>query len=81
MGSVDLLILLVTWGDCPDPPAECPADFDGDDSVGATDLLALLVNWGQCVDMAIPIENAQDCMDKFYPDDMDALIACIEAFG
>ncbi len=26
----------------------CPADFDGNGTVGASDLLALLVNWGPC---------------------------------
>ena len=41
----------------------------------------LLANWGACINEAIPLENAQDCMDKFYPDDLEALIACIEAFG
>ena len=29
-------------------PASCPADLDGNGSVGATDLLELLVNWGPC---------------------------------
>lgn len=28
----------------------CPADFDGDGSVGASDLLALLASWGPCKD-------------------------------
>ncbi len=81
VGVPDLLALLAAWGPCPDPPAECPADFDGDGSVGVSDLLALLANWGPCLNQAIPLKNAQDCMDKFYPNDMTALIACIEAFG
>ncbi|MEE9131718.1 MAG: FG-GAP repeat protein [Phycisphaerales bacterium] len=80
VGATDLLSLLVNWGDCADCN-DCPADFDGNCTVGATDLLALLVNWGPCVDEAIPLKNAQDCMDRFYPDDIAALIACIEAFG
>ena len=42
----DLLILLGTWGTCPDPPAECPADIDGNGKVDFTDLLILLGNWG-----------------------------------
>ena len=79
VGVSDFLALLGAWGTCPDPPVECPADFDGDGSVGVSDLLALLANWGPCVNEAIPLRNAQDCIDKFYPDEMDALIACIEA--
>jgi T5SS/PEP-CTERM-associated repeat protein len=42
----DLLLLLAAWGDCPDPPEECPADFSGDGVVDTADLLALLANWG-----------------------------------
>ena len=47
-GSVDfadLVILLASWGDCPDAPAECIADLDGDESVGFGDLLQLLAAW------------------------------------
>jgi hypothetical protein len=43
--TVDLLMLLAAWGDCPDPPNECPADLDGDGTVGTADLLILLANW------------------------------------
>ena len=46
VGAADLLILLASWGACPDPPADCPADIDGDGSVGAADLLILLAAWG-----------------------------------
>ncbi|MEE8153487.1 MAG: hypothetical protein V3T53_00840 [Phycisphaerales bacterium] len=46
VGAADLLILLVSWGPCPDPPADCPADLDGNGSVGAADLLILLAAWG-----------------------------------
>jgi hypothetical protein len=42
----DLLALLEAWGDCPDPPAECPADLNGDGTVNVFDLLMLLDNWG-----------------------------------
>ena len=53
---VDLLALFAAWGDCPvGPPAlatqggggpsTCPADLDGDGSVGVTDQLILLANW------------------------------------
>ncbi|MDY7107007.1 MAG: FG-GAP-like repeat-containing protein [Planctomycetota bacterium] len=43
--TADLLMLLAAWGDCPDPPEECPADLDGDGTVGTADLLILLSNW------------------------------------
>ncbi len=46
VGILDLLILLNSWGPCPDPPQGCPADLDGDGSVGILDLLTLLANWG-----------------------------------
>ncbi len=41
----DLATLIATWGDCPPPPEECPADVDGSGSVDVDDLLALLANW------------------------------------
>ncbi len=47
VGAVDLLQLLVVWGDCPDPCLPpCPGDIDQDCTVGITDLLALLAAWG-----------------------------------
>jgi len=46
IGLTDLLGLLATWGDCPEPPAPCLADLDGDGAVGLTDLLTLIGNWG-----------------------------------
>jgi hypothetical protein len=30
-------------------PVECPADTDGDGTVGFTDLVAVLTAWGPCV--------------------------------
>ena len=44
---VDLLILLATWGDCPDP-GSCFGDLDGSESVDVIDLLMLLSAWGPC---------------------------------
>ena len=35
---------ITQWGDCSDC-GTCPADFDGDCSVGILDLLILLGNW------------------------------------
>ncbi len=41
----DLLALLGAWGNCPLPPAPCPADINGDGAVNVTDLLIVLANW------------------------------------
>ena len=46
VGILDFLALLAAWGPCPAPPADCPADLDGDGTVGINDLLILLANWG-----------------------------------
>jgi len=46
VGVSDLLILLGSWGPCPDLPETCPADLDLDGTVGVADLLILLSNWG-----------------------------------
>jgi len=46
--TVDLLILLSDWGNCPDPPEDCPSDLDGNGTVNTADLLLLLANWGPC---------------------------------
>ena len=48
VGVKDLLILLGSWGPCPDPPVGCPADLVVDGAVGVKDLLFLLGNWGPC---------------------------------
>ena len=72
-----MLTLLASWGPC----AGCPADLDCNGVVGAFDLLNLLAVWGECV-LTPPTEiprTVQDCFDKFFPDEMAALIACIEA--
>ncbi len=45
VGSVDLIILLGSWGRCVDCDA-CLADLNEDCVVGTTDLLLLLGNWG-----------------------------------
>jgi hypothetical protein len=44
--TADLLLFLAAWGDCPEPPEECPADLDEDGDVDTADLLILLANWG-----------------------------------
>jgi hypothetical protein len=38
----------------------CPADLDGDGTVGAADLLALLVVWGPCVNKSGCPEDLDD---------------------
>jgi hypothetical protein len=46
VGILDFLILLKSWGPCPNPPEACPGDIDGDGTVGVLDFLTLLANWG-----------------------------------
>lgn len=41
----DLLVVLSTWGPCPDC---CPGDVDGDNEVDFDDLLIVLSQWGPC---------------------------------
>lgn len=50
IGAFDLAVLLGSWGPCPEPPADCPADIhgEGDGIVQADDLAALLGSWGPC---------------------------------
>ena len=43
-GAEGIMGEMTVWG----VSARCPADLDGDGSVGGTDLLSLLVNWGPC---------------------------------
>lgn len=48
VSTTDLLILLSSWGNCPDcfDSESCPADFNEDCEVSTSDLLFLLSNWG-----------------------------------
>ncbi len=43
-GAEGIMGEMTVWG----TSARCPADLDGDGSVGGTDLPSLLVNWGPC---------------------------------
>ncbi len=45
VGFADILIVLASWGPCPDPD-DCPEDADGDGEVGFSDVLMILANWG-----------------------------------
>lgn len=45
----DLLAAINAWGDCPTPPASCPADIappGGDGVVNVQDMLMIIQNWG-----------------------------------
>ena len=43
---LDLIIMLLDFGDCPDPPQGCPSDVNGDGTVDTIDLIILLANFG-----------------------------------
>lgn len=48
---LDLLSVINTWGQCPLPPQDCPADIapnGGDGHVSVHDLLAVINGWGPC---------------------------------
>ncbi|MHC4991832.1 MAG: hypothetical protein ACYTGC_12710, partial [Planctomycetota bacterium] len=42
----DLVLLILAWGPCPVPPAECPADINDSGMVDVDDLVLLILNWG-----------------------------------
>ncbi len=44
--NADLVVVLLAFGDCPDPPQECPSDLTDDGSVDRFDLVILLDNFG-----------------------------------
>jgi hypothetical protein len=41
----DLIAVILAWGPCPAPPAECPTDVDGDGVVDVVDLTIVVLNW------------------------------------
>ena len=43
---LDLVALILVWGECPAPPVTCPADIDGNGVVDVSDLVLVIVNWG-----------------------------------
>jgi hypothetical protein len=46
--DADRDILLAHWGDCPEPPEECPWDLNGDGVVDGLDLMELMGHYGPC---------------------------------
>jgi probable HAF family extracellular repeat protein len=43
----DLFAVLGAWGDCDDPPADCPADLNCDGIVNLKDIMRVIENWGK----------------------------------
>ncbi len=41
----DVILLLTSWGPCPDGPAACPADIDGSGGVDGDDVMLVLGGW------------------------------------
>jgi hypothetical protein len=46
VGILDFLLMLGSWGPCPESPACCRADLNGDNTVSVGDFLLLLGAWG-----------------------------------
>jgi hypothetical protein len=42
----DLVSVILGWGSCPNPPANCPADVNNDGMVDVDDLVMVILNWG-----------------------------------
>jgi hypothetical protein len=42
---LDMVAVVLGWGACPPPPAECPADLSGDGVVDVEDLVEVILNW------------------------------------
>jgi hypothetical protein len=42
----DLIAVILAWGNCPTPPATCPADVNQSGAVDVDDLIAVILNWG-----------------------------------
>ena len=48
VNSLDMVILLNAFGNCPASPASCPADLNGDGVVNALDVIILSNAYGDC---------------------------------
>jgi hypothetical protein len=46
VNSDDLINIVLSWGPCPPPPANCPGDVDHSGAVDADDLVMVVLNWG-----------------------------------
>jgi hypothetical protein len=42
----DVVAVILAWGACPVPPAQCPADLDHSGAVDVDDLINVILNWG-----------------------------------
>ena len=56
VNSLDMVILLNAFGNCPASPASCPADLNGDGVVNALDVIILSNAYGNCP-VAVPTIN------------------------
>ena len=61
VGLLDLLAVVSSFGDCPDPPDPCPEDLNDDGAIDFQDLLIVLSNFGPCE--GDPCESPADCDD------------------
>jgi hypothetical protein len=66
----DLVIVILTWGPCPQLPEPCHANVatPSNNAVDSDDLVVVILGWGPCPDNqgiadSMP-QSIQDCMDK-----------------
>lgn len=72
----DLLIILGSWGDCPDPPDACRADLSANAAVDFADLVIVLAAWGPCGPLGPTPPTMDDIFDDVgldYPADWNLL--------
>ncbi len=46
VGVEDLVLVIVNWGACPDPPEPCTGDINESGAVDVNDLLLVVLGWG-----------------------------------
>ena len=76
MDELDEGILLEHWGDCPDPPEECPWDVTGDGVVDYQDLTELREHFGPC-----PLDPCPTDLDGDRDTDTADLLLLLAAWG
>ena len=75
----DILLVISTWGPCPEPPATCSGDLDQDGDVGFFDLLLVLSTWGCGAAGSVPsISEIIVGMGLQWPDDWDSLLGWMQ---